>query len=125
MNPVRVFLGGEGRNELGSRARESAYQTDEQPGVLQALLRRTQPDGWTVAGATQWKNIRKLDAKGPTPTEERNVLGLVVEAIRAESRVVAFVRDADDDADRPRVIANAIEKARQAFSYIDVIGGLA
>jgi hypothetical protein len=45
MSEVQVFLGGEGRNELGSWAGEPAYQHDDEPGVIKALLLRTQPEG--------------------------------------------------------------------------------
>ena len=125
MSGVGVYLGGEGRNELGSRAGDPAYQTNEQPGVIQSLLRVVQPHGWEVAGAVLWRNIRKYRATGPSPGEARNVLGLVHEAVRANAQVVAFVRDADDDSERPRVISEAIDGAKQSFPDVDIIGGAA
>lgn len=125
MKPVGVFLGGEGRNELGSRARDPAYQSDEELGVVQALLINVQSDGWAVVGATTWSKIRKYRAKGPTPSEEQNVLGLVEAAARVNAPVVAFVRDADDDADRPRSIDDALQKAQDIFPRVKVIGGTA
>ena len=124
MSLVRVFLGGEGRNELGGRAGHSVYPSEE-PGVIETLLRGCQPDGWQVCGSTPWCKITKFAAKGPTPREERNVLGLVLMAKRAQSHVVAFVRDADTDKDRPIVIDAAIRKADETFPGIDVIGGTA
>ncbi|WP_394827548.1 hypothetical protein [Pendulispora albinea] len=122
---VNVFLGGEGPNELGGRAGDPVYQTGTLPGVVETLLLRVQPDGWNVVGATKWSQIRKLRAKGPTPNEERNVLGLVYEAKRAGAHVAAFVRDADDDKSRPKVIEDAIAKAELAFPEVQVIGGAA
>jgi hypothetical protein len=122
MNTVRVFLGGEGNNELGSRGGHPAYQTDEQPGVVVALLRRVQSDGWMVVGALPWKRIPKLRARGPTPNEVQNVLGLVVDARRAQAEIVAFIRDGDDDRERPSVIAAGIDQARKDFPEVDVIG---
>lgn len=124
MTDVGVFLGGEGKNELGSRAGAPTYQTDEDPGVLQTLLRRVENQGWTVAGAVKWADIRKYPAKGPLSAEERNVLGLVVEAQRSKAEVVAFIRDADDT-DRHKTIEAAIGKARSLFPNIDLIGGTA
>ncbi|HEY5959686.1 MAG TPA: hypothetical protein VIV60_24190, partial [Polyangiaceae bacterium] len=96
-----------------------AYQTENSPGVVEALLRRVEPLGWSVVGATPWKSIRKYRGKGP------NVLGLVEMASRADAAVVAFVRDADNDAERQKTIASAIEKAAEAFPKVAVIGGSA
>lgn len=125
MSEVHVFLGGEGRNELGSRAGPPPHQTDESPGVVAALLRRCHAEGWRVVGATAWKNITKLRAKGPTLREEQNVLGLVLEAKRARAHVVAFVRDADGAPERATIIDGAIAKAREKFPEVEVIGGTA
>lgn len=124
MTVVRVFLGGEGRNELGGRAGHPVYASEE-PVVIETLLRRCQPDGWQVCDSTPWCQITKFAAKGRTPDDERNVLGLVLMAKRAQSHVVAFVRDADADKDRPNVIDAAIRKAEETFPGIDVIGGTA
>ena len=128
MSEVRVYLGGEGANELGSRCGDAIYQDagdTSRPGVIETLLCRIQPNGWLVIGAMKWCHIRKLRSKGPTPNEERNVLGLVVEAKRAKAQVLAFVRDADNDKERPKVIAAAIDKAKLDFPDVDVIGGAA
>lgn len=123
MTEVGVFLSGEGRNELGSRAGDPSYQTDAEPGVVQALLQRVQEGGWKVVGALQWSKIVKYRARGPMSGEERNVLGVVLEAQRAEAQVVAFVRDADGDQTRMKIIEQAIERAREAFPAVEVIGG--
>jgi hypothetical protein len=50
--------------------------------VLASLLLRCQATGWHVIGASLWKNTRKLRAKGPTPKEEQNVMGLAFEVAR-------------------------------------------
>ena len=125
MSAMHVFLGGEGRNELGSRSGHPVDQTDDAPGVVASILRRCHADGWRVVGATEWKNISKLSAKGPTPKEERNVLGLVLEAKRAKAHTVAFIRDADGDPKRVDAIHKAIEKAKELFPDVEVIGGVA
>jgi hypothetical protein len=80
MSEVRVYLGGEGRNELGSRCGDPIYQDEGSLGVIETLLRRVQASGWAVIGAKKWCRIVKLRSKGPTPREERNVLGLIYEA---------------------------------------------
>jgi hypothetical protein len=135
MSALLVFLGGEGRNELGSWAGDSAYQTDDEPGVIKALLLRTRTDGWRILGAQEWKGIRKYTDHGRLPAdtrsfirgshEERAVLGLVLDAKERGAQVVAFVRDQDDDPDRSAIIANAIEQARANFSDIRVVGDTA
>ena len=123
MSVVKVFLCGEGSNELGSRCGSPNYQDDSKPGVIETLLRRVQDQGWEVDGAIQWKGITKL--RGPRrriPREEQNVLGLVFTAKKKRARVLAFVRDADDDKQRPKVIAAAIDKAKEKFPDVEVIG---
>jgi hypothetical protein len=126
MTAVKVFLCGEGSNELGSRCGLANYQDDSKPGVIETLLRRVQAHGWEVRGAMQWKGITKL--RGPRrrmPREEQNVLGLVFAAKKQRARVLAFVRDADDDKNRPKVIDDAIGKAKETFPEVEVIGGAA
>jgi mannose/fructose-specific phosphotransferase system component IIA len=125
MSEVSVYLGGEGNNELGSRCGDPVYQEDSKPGIIEILLRGVQPTGWNVVGARKWCQIRKLRAKGPTPADGQNVLGLVVEAKRAQAQVVAFVRDADDDKHRAKIIADAIRRANAAWPEVEVIGGTA
>ncbi len=126
MTNAKVFLGGEGQNELGSWYRHPAYQDDRWPGVIKSLLRRVQPRGWAVIGATsKWCQIRKYRAKGRTPSEAQNVLGLVLEASLAGAEVLAFIRDADDDKERPRVIDEAVTQARELFPTVRIVGGTA
>jgi len=46
MVAVKVWLGGEGPCELGTRA-----DGGEEPGVIEALLVRLEPSGWGIDGA--------------------------------------------------------------------------
>ena len=123
MSLVRVYLGGEGRNELGSRSGHPSYQDDSSPGVIETLLRRVESTGWEVAGAMDWRRIVKLQSRGHTPNEDRNVLGLVLETKRAGARVLAFVRDSDGNAERTEIINDAIVKSKEKFPEVEVIGG--
>ncbi len=125
MTAVKMYLGGEGRNELGSRAGDPAYQTGDNPGVIETLLRRVEPSGWEVVGAIEWTKIRKFQARGPTQKEERNVRGLVEMANRADAAVASFVRDADADEKRTKTIESAIAKSAEDFPQVAVIGGAA
>lgn len=121
---AQVFLGGEGANELGSLARDPVYQPAEpQPGVLETLLRSVQPEGWEVAGAKVWKRIVKYKAKGPVNAEQRNVLGLALEAERANAHALAFLRDTDGDADREEAIQAAIPTAKALCPTLEIIAG--
>lgn len=125
MTEVKVYLGGEGPNELGNYEAKLLNPAGTYCGVIETLLRRVEPEGWAVTGTTQWKRIRKYQGTGASLNEERNVLGLVEMAHRADAAVVSFVRDADDDSERPRTIALAIEKAAEVFPKVAVIGGSA
>lgn len=86
------------------------------------MLKRVRAEGWKVKGASKWCRIRKLRAKGPTLGEERNVLGLVQDAKDAGATVLAFIRDADNDRERPRVIDAAVVRAREQFPSMRIIG---
>jgi hypothetical protein len=121
---VRVFLGGEGKNELGSRAGHPAYQSDESPGAIQALLKRIEVEGWEVGGARQWKDIRKYKAlPGSHHDDMRNVIGLVLDAKENQCAMVAFMRDQDADEDREQAIEQGIAKAREIFQDApDIVG---
>jgi len=125
MSMVGVFLGGEGKNELGSRDGHPSYQSDEVPGVLQTLLTRAKDTGWQIVGAINWSKILKFRGTGRSLDEERNVLGLVEAADAANAQVVAFFRDSDDDVDRAEAIKQGIEKAREIYPNIEIIGGAA
>ncbi len=125
MSDLKLFLGGEGKNELGSRCGETVYQSDESPGVIEALLRRVPPDGWTVIGACKWCNIVKLRARGPSPSDQQNVRGLALEARRAGASILAFTRDSDDDKARPRVISDAIRVALGDARSLSIVGAAA
>jgi hypothetical protein len=125
VSELGVFLGGEGRNELGSRSGDPAYQSDSEPGVVQTLLHHVQQTGWRVIGSRSWSHIRKLRARGPTPNEQRNVAALLLDATEAGADILAFVRDSDGDAQRVLDIDAAVGAHESRRSGLDVIGGAA
>jgi hypothetical protein len=123
---AKVFLCGEGPNELGSRFGHRAYQSDERPGVLHALLARVQPTGWEVGGVREWKRIRKFRIRGASHEDTHNVLGAALDAKEAGCDVLAFSRDRDRDPDRHDAIEEGIRKVPETFpSAPAVIGGVA
>jgi hypothetical protein len=125
---AKVFLCGEGPNELGSRFGHPAYHSDKRPGVLHALLARVQPTGWEVGGAREWKRIRKFKSPGGKASHEdtHNVLGAALDAKEAGCDVLAFSRDGDRDPARHDAIEEGIRKVPETVpSAPAVIGGVA
>lgn len=123
---VKVFLAGEGANELGSRIGHPAYQSDARPGVLCALLKRVQADGWVVGAARDWKSIRKFKAGGGGHADTRNVLGAARDALEAGCEVLAFSRDQDRDPERREAVEDGIRLVSERITGApEVIGGVA
>jgi len=114
----RVFLAGEGKNELGSWAAEKEYQSDSQAGVLKVLLHQKKPAGWKICGATQWKNIRKYKTGDHNEPEIRNIFGACQMARDAGCDCIAFSRDTDGSAVRQREIEQGILDAPKAISNL-------
>ncbi len=135
MSEVRVFLGGEGKDELGSWFGDRPYQNDSDPGVIKALLLRTQLDGWKIIGARTWKTCRKYTALHRPPSglqglirgdhEARAVLGLVLDARESGAHAVAFLRDEDGRSERIKPIEDAVRQAREYWPEMKVIGDVA
>ena len=123
MNVVKVFLAGEGQNELGSRFGHRAYQTDERPGVIVALLSRVSRTGWEVGGARGWSSSKTKSfvatpnsstargiARARVDREDTRIVLIVAnDAIEAECSVLAFLRDADKDEQREQAVLDGIE----------------
>jgi hypothetical protein len=123
---VKVFLSGEGSNELGSRYGHRSFQSDERPGVLSALLSRVQASGWEIGGAREWRSIRKYKVRGSTHQDTLNVLGAALDAKEEGCDVLAFSRDADKDPGRREAVDQGIARASEAIPGAPpIIGGVA
>ncbi|MGI5860720.1 MAG: hypothetical protein ACOX6T_01540 [Myxococcales bacterium] len=125
----RLLLGGEGRNELGGWCDPPSYRhAPPERGVLETLLRKAAPDGWEIADAVRWKDIRKYRPGGHRQAEHRNVLGLALMAREHGLDAVVFCRDKDAETpeaeERERSVSKAIEEAKRDFKLI-VVGGVA
>ena len=118
---VKVFLCGEGANELGSRNAPRAFQHDREPGVLHVLLERVQREGWEVGGARSWKQIPKYRVGRAAHQDTRNVEAAALDAREAECDVLAFSRDVDTESGRK----DAIEEGIKRVTSPSVIGGAA
>jgi hypothetical protein len=126
-SPLRVFVCGEGRNELGSRSGAPAFQSDMEPGVIEALLRRARDTGWEIVGALNWKRLPKLRARGPSPDEGQQVARLMLMAQDDyQADVLAYIRDADDEK-QPRCDAHRQGKEEGAAltPSLNVVGEIA
>jgi len=128
---LKVFLGGEGNNDIGSRRQRPM---GDQPGVVETLLRRVRSSGWHVAGARSWQSIRKYRAGAATRADHadaHNVLGLVLHAYEDACGMLVFVRDGDDDAAREQEILRVLHTiSSYAFAdeyryEITIVGGIA
>jgi hypothetical protein len=120
---IRVLVAGEGPHELGDWAKEPQYRPQHpRDGVLLALMRRIQPDGWTVGRAVVWRHIRRFRV-GERTGDDLNLRRLALDAREAECDVIVFSRDRDRDEARQR----AIEGTLAAWPATDprVGGGLA
>ena len=129
--PVRVFLAGEGSNELGVYARDPAYRAEGgHQGVLYILLTKVQPDGWQVGNARLWKDLHKLRVgaarRGSVEHQDtRNVLKLAVIAEEAGHDVLAFSRDLDADREREDAIEEGLRRAAELCPGLGLVGGVA
>ena len=124
---VKVWIVGEGNNELG---RDDGHDK-RRGGVLEALLARVCDGGWECTGKLPWHAIQKFRAggarlAGPNHGDYLNVLGLVLTAYEDAAEAVAFSRDVDSDPDREDAVATALAWIRDESGWlIEVIGGVA
>jgi hypothetical protein len=128
---LKVFLGGEGNNDIGTRW----YQPmGDRPGVIEVLLRKVRATGWRVAGARSWQSIRKYRAGGGLGKADRedahNALGLVLHAYEEACEMLAFVRDHDGDKIREWEILRVLDgiagfRFAEEYRYeLAIVGGV-
>jgi hypothetical protein len=124
---MKVFVAGEGSDEIGDWAKDRAYLPETPAGgVVEALLRKVRAEGWRIVGGCPWRRIRKYKVRrGLHDFEKRNVLGVCDMAAEAECNRVVFVRDRDGEAERERAIDAAIEQARELGLIDGIAGGVA
>ena len=129
---LKVFLGGEGKNDIGTRWHDPM---GEHAGVIEVLLRRVRASGWQLAGARCWQHIRKYQAgaaqQRPDREDARNVLGLVLHAYEEAAELLVFVRDRDRDDEREREIQRVLDEMNN-YGFADeyryelaIVGGVA
>ncbi len=129
---LKVFLCGEGNNDLGTRWHRPPGDV---AGVIETLLRRARIDGWRVAGVLDWKSIRKYRAGAarlqPNHEDVHNVRGLVLQAYEQACEMLVFVRDVDNDDHREQAVKHAVESIaalafHEEYRYeLAIVGGVA
>lgn len=129
---LKVFVGGEGTNDIGTRGR---VPMGDQPGVVEVLLRRVRATGWQVAAGRSWQSIRKYRSGAARTTADHadahNVLGLVLHAYEEACELLAFTRDGDDDTLREQEIRRVLDTIHSfgfasEFGYqLAIVGGIA
>lgn len=128
----KIFLAGEGNNELGTRHYPKEPDGGHEPGVIEALLLKVNPEGWEIHKAIQWKHLHKYQVnraqKDPQKTkgEEDSVKKLFLHAREAGCDLVVFARDNDscDEDERTEPIARAINTEKARADSLLVVGAL-
>jgi hypothetical protein len=125
----KLFLAGEGPNELGRWSNEPEYRDlYNDVGVIEAVIKKVTTSGWKVVDACRWKNIRKYRTGGHKEKEKRNVLGAVLQAIDAKCEVLVFARDRDGkkNKERQQQVEDAIRIVTEDEDFpVEIIGGMA
>jgi hypothetical protein len=123
---MRVFIAGEGPDDIGDWARDPAYHPAHSGGVVESLLRNIHGDGWEIVGGCPWRRIRKFKVgRGLHGDEVRNVLGAAGEAAELGCDLIAFVRDRDGDLEREVAIEEGIHRATHRGLIPAIVGGVA
>ncbi len=126
MSARRVFLVGEGPNELGGWAKEPSYVDPGELGVLQALLERIAPGQFEVVAARRWSaGGRSFQRGGATTAEARRVAAWFLDAQEKDCDLLVYVRDEDGDSTRAASHAQGRAKGVTDHPTVDVVGGLA
>lgn len=109
---MRVFLAGEGPNELGGWAKEPGYRVSPvEPGVLTTLVERVAGSPANVVGCAVWKSLRKYRAgqRGVPATDGdvRSLRAAQLQAKEARATVLVALRDTDGQTDREAALRTA------------------
>lgn len=134
--PLKVMLVGEGKNELGAWVHAAPYRASrdvrdrEHPaerGVLEALLHRVAPEGWSVVAAKTWASLVQLKPRPAGDGDARNLAAVLLHAKEQRCDVVVFSRDRDGRKNRARqdAIEALVAESAQANGPLKVVGAVA
>src|SRR5476649_390429 len=129
---MKVFLAGEGSDELGDWSRDANYRGQQNvPGVIEALLTKLGLN-FDVINGTPWSLIQKYYPPKKSTwrrlnDDTKNVLRAAQDARDADADALVFVRDTDRDRDgrREAAIEDGIREATDLFPDLDICGGVA
>lgn len=115
---MKVWLAGEGTNDIGSLAK-GAQASHEYLGALHVLLCASCPEA-EVIGGERWKSVPKLrvGTKG-AGAEAQTVAGLQLRAEENNADALVFMRDRDTERDREQQIELAL--ANSTFPTAGVV----
>ncbi len=129
---IRLYVSGEGSNELGSRC--DPEKGDEFPddgfhhGVIEKLAGKVRQGGWEIRHAVRWQDVHKIQVKNPgiLRGEAANVERLALQARELACNALVFLRDRDGPKNRgrERVIAKAVQQAKREHKGLDIVGGV-
>ncbi|MFZ4734792.1 MAG: hypothetical protein ACOYM9_02545 [Bradymonadia bacterium] len=102
---MRVFLAGEGENELGGWAHQRPFRKQPvYPGVIPALLDQVASGSYEIVDAVVWKELTKVAAPRPGQArvrgDDQNLVRARLKAREAGADVLVVLRDTDGDKDR-------------------------
>ncbi|MCC6877815.1 MAG: hypothetical protein IT378_26125 [Sandaracinaceae bacterium] len=123
---MKVFLGGEGRTELGDWDKEAPYRPKPGERAEPGVLLRSEPE---IVGAARWSSLRKYQVggfrKGKASSEVQNVRRLALQASESGASLLVFTRDRDGDEQRQRDVEEGIEAVRHKYDGLNVVGAMA
>ena len=124
---MRVFLSGEGPDDLGDwYKREQQHRSDPpEVGIVEALLRKVAQVDFTVVEACAWKRIRKYKSGKHAQPETRNVLGLAMQAEETDCDALVFIRDQDGYTDRQTDVEEGLRLAKARGFALALVGQVA
>lgn len=134
--PLKVMLVGEGANELGDWIQDAPYRMARRTrrkaplpvvGVLETLLRKVAPDGWTVVDALPWSSLVKLKQKTDAFGDARNLARALLRAKEQRYDVVVFSRDRDGAKNRSRQVEvdAIVTESSSTSGAVKVVGAVA
>jgi hypothetical protein len=122
-----ILLAGEGRNELGGWYDEPSFRLSPPDlGILEALLKKVAPQGWSIVDGVRWKSLRKYKVNEPGKAEEKNLRRLLLMAEERQCNLVAFTRDRDRSRERQAQIDSTMAEMEAQYTEGPFfIGGMA
>jgi hypothetical protein len=120
---VRLFVAGEGVDEIGKWSEHSSYRQSSErgDGVLAELFRKKHPA--TVQDGKAWTEVSHFRAGIPRG-DAHTLAALALAASEAGVDVLVWARDTDGDAVRVAELKSTQEELRREYPSLLFVGGL-